>query len=223
MQPRSTPLFSIAAFLLAGVLLAGCGEKPPDGRRVACVGDSITYGDAITGREQNCYPAQLGRLLGEGWAVGNFGASGTTVLKKGAMPYWRRGAYKKARRFRPHFVIIMLGTNDTRPLSWNHRADLKKDYAALIESFQSLRSKPKVFLCSPTPAFSGFKGISNDSMRQVIDPLVAELAEEMNVGIIDVHGALKDRKDLFPDLIHPNAEGAGVIAATVHARLKDEG
>ena len=34
--------------------------------RVACVGDSITYGAAIKNRAANCYPTVLGKQLGKG-------------------------------------------------------------------------------------------------------------------------------------------------------------
>ena len=36
--------------------------------RVACIGNSITYGAFIPNREMNCYPAQLQAYLGDGYA-----------------------------------------------------------------------------------------------------------------------------------------------------------
>ena len=33
--------------------------------RVACVGDSITFGHGVEDREKNCYPKVLGDLLGD--------------------------------------------------------------------------------------------------------------------------------------------------------------
>ena len=32
--------------------------------KVACVGNSVTYGYGIKNRETNCYPAQLQQMLG---------------------------------------------------------------------------------------------------------------------------------------------------------------
>ena len=43
--------------------------------RIACIGNSITYGAAIENRELNCYPAQLASMLGDGYNVKNFGVS----------------------------------------------------------------------------------------------------------------------------------------------------
>ena len=48
--------------------------------KVACVGNSITYGMAIDNREEFSYPSQLQGMLGEGFEVGNFGKSGATLL-----------------------------------------------------------------------------------------------------------------------------------------------
>ena len=62
--------------------------------RVACIGDSITYGYSIKNRTKDCYPAQLGRMLGDEWQVRNFGVSGATLLKKGDLPYWDQQAFK---------------------------------------------------------------------------------------------------------------------------------
>ena len=44
--------------------------------RVACVGDSITFGAGIRARATGKYPAQLQLLLGVDWAVREFGSSG---------------------------------------------------------------------------------------------------------------------------------------------------
>ena len=51
--------------------------------RIACVGNSITYGSRVENREKNAYPVQLQAMLGEGYEVANFGVSGATLLKKG--------------------------------------------------------------------------------------------------------------------------------------------
>ena len=69
--------------------------------RVACVGDSITYGSSIRYRLRDCYPAQLGRLLGDGWQVRNFGVSGATMLKSGDKPYGKEQAYRDVPAFAP--------------------------------------------------------------------------------------------------------------------------
>ena len=74
--------------------------------RVACAGDSITYGAGVANRGKNNYPKVLGGLLGAGYESRNFGVSGATLLKKGDHPYWRTGAFKAATAFKPHIVII---------------------------------------------------------------------------------------------------------------------
>lgn len=44
--------------------------------KVACVGNSVTYGHGIEDREKNSYPTQLQRMLGERYEVVNFGKVG---------------------------------------------------------------------------------------------------------------------------------------------------
>ena len=67
--------------------------------KVACVGNSVTYGYGIKNRETNCYPAQLQQMLGDAYEVENFGHSGATLLNKGYRPYTQQEAYQKALRF----------------------------------------------------------------------------------------------------------------------------
>ena len=53
-----------------------------EGRKVkiACIGDSITAGTGITDKANYSYPAVLGKLLGDGYEVGNFGIGGSYIL-----------------------------------------------------------------------------------------------------------------------------------------------
>ena len=51
--------------------------------KVACVGNSVTYGAGIKDRELNSYPKKLQNLLGDSYQVANLGFSGATLLKNG--------------------------------------------------------------------------------------------------------------------------------------------
>lgn len=55
--------------------------------KVACIGNSITYGAFIANRDQNSYPAQPQAYLGDGYEVRNYGVSGRTLLTQGDYPY----------------------------------------------------------------------------------------------------------------------------------------
>ena len=55
--------------------------------KVACIGNSITYGYGLPDRTTQSYPAQLQKMLGESYQVENFGKSGATLLNKGHRPY----------------------------------------------------------------------------------------------------------------------------------------
>ena len=80
-------------------------KTPKDGQiRVACVGDSVTYGFGIPNRGKNSYPAQLGRLLGDGYCVNNYGYSGRTVSDSGDRPYRAENLYQKLLSFQPQII-----------------------------------------------------------------------------------------------------------------------
>jgi len=187
--------------------------------RVACVGDSITYGASIKDRENNNYPVVLGRSLGEKFEVRNFGVSGATLLKKGDFSYWDRPAFKAATQFNPHVVVIKLGTNDTKPQNWKHAADYAVDYEAMIDHFAALPAKPKIWLCSPAPVYQTRWGISEKSVVEEVIPKVRALAKRKGLPLIDLYTALSGKPEMFPDKIHPNAAGARVMAGAVEAAI----
>ncbi|MEO5715502.1 MAG: GDSL-type esterase/lipase family protein [Luteolibacter sp.] len=178
--------------------------------RVACVGDSITQGSGAA--KGMSYPSQLQELLGDGWKVGNFGVGGRTLMRSGDLPYWNEAAFKQAQEFNPDVVVIMLGTNDTKPQNWSHKDGFEKDYRDLVKTFQDLKSKPRIFLCRAVPVpGAGNYGINEAGIQEQI-PIVDRLAQELKTGTIDMHAALADKAALLPDRVHPNTEGAGEMA-----------
>jgi sialate O-acetylesterase len=120
--------------------------------RVACVGDSITYGYGIKDRDHNSYPAQLAVLLGNKWEVRNCGVNGATAIRKGTRPYLDQQSMQDALGFEPDVVVLKLGTNDTNAKTWpSHKQDFISDYLEIINSFQKLKTRPRIYLCRPVP------------------------------------------------------------------------
>ena len=78
--------------------------------KVACVGNSITWGHGIQDRSKNTYPAQLQQLLGDGFDVRNFGNNGKCAQDEADDPYTKTQEYADALAFLPDIVIIKLGT-----------------------------------------------------------------------------------------------------------------
>jgi len=190
--------------------------------KVACVGNSVTYGYGLDRPEVNAYPAQLQRLLGDGFEVGNFGKSGATLLNKGHRPYMQQEEFKKAIAFAGDRVIIHLGLNDTDPRNWpNYRDEFVSDYLALIDSFRLVNPKCKIAICRMTPISNRhqrFESGTRDWYWQ-IQKSIEEIAEIANVSLIDLQEGLYNRPDLLPDALHPNIEGAGIIASKVYCAL----
>ncbi|MGD0090060.1 MAG: GDSL-type esterase/lipase family protein [Planctomycetota bacterium] len=221
-----TSMFSLLGALILPCLAVWPAETPPGGKpeRIACVGDSITFGDGIVDRDHNSYPAQLAKLLGPNWRVGNFGVCGTTLLNHGHHPYWGEPALRAAQEFEPSVVVIALGTNDSMPQNWKtHKNEFQTDYANLIARFKALKSKPAVLVCVPPPAYSSQWGISDEVIRLEIGPAVRSVAQKAGAAAVDLYTALVGKGSLFSDTIHPNKEGARLIAETVLAAVRAHG
>ncbi len=203
----------IMALLAVGIAAMQGKER----KRIACVGNSITYGFRVEDREQNSYPAQLDRML-PGFEVGNFGHSGATLLNKGHNPYMKLPEFKEALAFNPDYVVIHLGINDTDPRNWpDYRDEFVGDYLALIDSFRNVNPRVRVILANLSPinaTHHRFRSGTRDWRLQVRRAIEA-VAEASGAELIDFETPLQDRRDLMPDGLHPNAKGAGLLAKTV--------
>lgn len=204
--------------LFASATYAGEQSAP---KKVACIGDSITFGARIQDRDTKCYPAQLAVALGEGWIVRNFGVNGATLLSKGDRPWVEDSACKSAMDFAPDIVVVNLGANDTKPPNiGKHPDDFVMDYLALIERFRNLPGKPLVYICNPVEVFDFTGGIQYSVMEQEIRPRIKIVADRSKCSVIDLKTPFVNRRDLLADLVHPNADGAKLMAEIISEAIR---
>lgn len=186
--------------------------RTPQRIRVACVGDSLTYGFGLENRSRDNYPAALGRLLGNRYQVKNFGANGATLLRQGQKPYWAQRAFERAKNFAPNTVILMLGSNDCKARNWQHAAAFKTNLRQMIEAFQSLPSAPKLYLALPTPVFRDRWGVRGAVLEAEVLPKIRQVSTEMSIPLIDLHQSFQGKATQFPDGIHPGPQAAQKMA-----------
>ncbi len=187
--------------------------------KVACIGNSITYGSGIKDKPRDSYPAQLARMLGHKYYVRNYGYSGRTMLQKGDHPFMSEPRFMEAIKWKPDIVIIMLGTNDSKPRNWKYKDDFEKDYLKMVTSFDTLFSHPEIYAVAPVPAFSNNYTISPDVVKNEVYPLVKKVAEEKDLRFIDLYTPMLDKGNMFPDGIHPDAAGSGEMAKVIYEYL----
>lgn len=215
---------SVLAASMALLMLI-CSNPTCDAKiKVACVGNSITYGANIANREQNSYPAQLQAYLGQDYEVVNFGVNGHTLLNKGDLPYTASVQYPKSLEFNPDIVLIKLGTNDSKPQNRRYFSDFAADYKALIDSYRNLDSKPEIILLTPIRCFLP-EGSEIDSafIADRIVPAVKQTAYDNDLELINLQYIFGDRwqSHILPDMLHPSAIGAGIMAQKIGDYLID--
>ena len=201
----------ILILVLLGGIAAYCntlGAAAAKPIRVACVGDSITQGSG--------YPNKLQMLLGSDYTVGNFGVSGSTVSLNSTIPYMNQSAFKKAEAFDPQIVVIMLGTNDANPEIAHSENDFQMDFTELVNSFAGLDGDQQIYVVKSPPIFSTTSSYNNTYLANSVLPQVDNVANKMNLPTVDMYNAFGDHSDYFMDGVHPNAQGATLIAYNVY-------
>jgi acyl-CoA thioesterase I len=197
-------LILLASFAAYFNVTSNAAAKPI---RVACVGDSITEGSG--------YPFKLHQLLGPDYTVGNFGVSGSTVSLNSKKPYMNESKFQEAINFNPEIVIIMLGTNDANldvtPNDYNFEAD----YRQLITSFQNNTDDLQIFVLRAPPIFDNNANYNKTYLSSTVIPHIDNLTTQMNLPKVDIYSVL-NQSEYFMDGVHPNSEGATLIAESVY-------
>ena len=136
--------------------------------RVACIGDSITNGTE--------YPNDLWMMLGANYTVGNFGVGGATASLESDKPYMNQTDFQSAKHFLPNIVVIMLGTNDAYPSRQQSLNNFSATTKNSSRSFQTLSTKPKIFLVLPPPIFNVDLGPNNTFLVNDVIPKIKQAA-----------------------------------------------
>lgn len=197
--------------------------------KVACVGDSITYGHGVTPWHKNNYPAILQNLLGDSYNVQNFGVSGTTAQSTGDQPYIETKVYQKSIDYNADILIFMLGSNDSKPENWTDAETFKKEYLTLLDTYISNNNAPEVYLGIPAKAFYDYESqtsgptnydIQGDIVER-IGNVIKEIAAERGYKYIDIYELTSQHPEWFAsDLVHSNADGAKAIANKMYEHVK---
>lgn len=186
--------------------------------KVACVGDSITWGFTIVNRRRDSYPAVLQELLGSGYEVKNFGYNDASARFDADTPYVKKRVYRQSLEWNPDIVLLMLGTNDTKPRNWDPEI-FRRDYRKLVESY----SKHRVVLIAPIQVFQPlhipFLGLVSETMENGVRPAIKEIARSEGLEMVDLVNLFTDSTYLL-DGVHPQAAGARMLAEAIYKAVK---
>lgn len=206
--------------------------------KVACIGDSITFGARLDNPEEDSYPARLQKLLGEKYLVENFGVSSCTLIRKGIPTVWNQ--LSKIKEANPNIVVISLGTNDTcgedtcgDRKCWEYKNEFEGDYSDLIDTLRTWPSRPRIWICAPSPMVLETPGLSEERVQglsvrkprlQELNQIIKKVAENKKVGFIDLNTPLTGKAELFTeqDGVHPNKDGYNTIAKLVYWEIKKD-
>ena len=222
----------ILMLLLFAASLAGAAEKT----KVACIGDSITYGHGLADRANESYPAQLQKLLDEfepgKYEVRNFGNSGRGIYLDSMRGSEKRGfrympEHKAALEWKPDIVICNLGINDCGEYikeytGGRERGQFKREYLKLLMDYRRANDEAKIFIWAKlSPLAEGQKFYRSPEPFLMQADLEA-VAKKMNAVGLDMQEPLREKMDeIFArDKIHPNAEGARIIAETTFRAIQ---
>ncbi len=186
--------------------------------KLACLGDSITYGYGLINRD-NCYPSILERSLPSGWEVRNYGVNGACAQPGKDDSYDKTGMIDRILEWNPDIVLFMLGSNDSKTEIW-------VDSTAYIDACRSLieqiRTRDQIIvLMTPPPAGLNFFGIRNEIITDQIYPALKSFAETNHFPLLDFTDQMKNRPYLYIDNVHPNKYGYTVISDMIRNFLEN--
>lgn len=231
----------LSCVVAASLVLLSCTLSAAT--KVACIGDSITFGYLIPTRSADNYPARLGGLLGDKFEVRNFGNPGKTCGDYPSQKNRRRWLgdnveHKNGTEWQADVYICNLGINDTG--AWWDEKLFVSGYEKLIEDWVGGRKNVSLLMWTKlapdfrgpigksafpgnvfTPEFS-FPLQDNGSAknRPTAEKLLAKIAKKYGAYGIDAYSPLAPHPDFYlPDGLHPNALGAKRLAEITFAAL----
>jgi lysophospholipase L1-like esterase len=190
--------------------------------RVACIGDSITAFD----RGASSHPVKFNELLGREYYVLNAGSPGAGLLRNGPKPFSKSSQLAAVFRFQPNAVTLNLGAYDSPSAVWDaHKDELAADLGWLIDTLAAMASKPRIFVCTPIPAWkksdsSEAYGVRGAVIQNEIIPKLKQTAQAKGAVVLDLWSGYQPYQRLSPDGVVPNAEGQDTLAHLLYRAYK---
>ncbi len=204
--------------------------------KVACIGDSITFGYTLPNRTETCYPNQLQKLLDEKYPgeyeVRNFGNSGRGIYLDSMRGREKRGfrymkEHQAALEWKPDIVICNLGINDNGEYIKEYtgqrkRGQFVKDYLELLGDYQKA-CQPKFYIWTKLSPLTEGQNFYRSPEPFLMQEDLERVAKKANAVGIDMQEPLREKMDVIfaRDKIHPDAEGARIIAETTFKALTE--
>lgn len=190
-------------------------------KRIACVGDSITWGFTLLNPVRDSYPSLLQKMAGNDFRVFNFGVNNAAVRYDSDCPYVGTRKYQKSLSCEPDLVILMLGSNDTKHRNWNPDI-FRKDYMRLIDSYADLSSQPKIVLVAPIRIHRvigiPLMGLYPEAMEEGVRPTIKAVSQELQLPMIDLEALFPDGGYCL-DGVHPQRKGTEIMAKHIYDSL----
>lgn len=190
--------------------------------RIACIGDSITWGFTLLNPRKQSYPALLQEKLGADYEVRNFGYNDASARFDADTPYVRKHVYQESLAWNPDIVLLMLGTNDTKKRNWDPEI-FRRDYRRIVESYRTLPSSPRVILIAPIRVFllmgHPLLGLYPDTMEEGVRPAIREIAADMGLELVDLRDLFSD-SSYCRDGIHPQRTGTRMLADAIYSKIQ---
>lgn len=212
----------IVLLFLVSLLISGVEAKV----KVACIGNSITYGAGVANPKKNSYPMQLQYMLGDGYEVKNFGISARTLQNSGDYPYMKEQIFEDALAYNADIVVIKLGTNDVKAYNKkNLETDFYNDYKILIDRFQQSNPNVRLLLATPVRCYLPDSIFSTKALEAVVIPTIERLAYEYGCEKVNMYSIFGSEWNgvLMPDKLHPSSIGAGMLAQKIYDVIVNDG
>ena len=199
--------------------------------KIACVGDSLTAGHNWPNES---YPTYLGKAVDSRYEVGNYGVNGISITGFGGswdnanQRYIKQDVYKNCVKYAPDIFAIMLGTNDAT--GWaKAEANFVNEYKILLDSFiEQFPNARFIMMVSPPTKMPNNFGIPNDTIKEQVNPVQRQLAEEYGFETLDLRNEFEATENYESQYLRPNGDnvhftkaGAQYVANRVWDIAKD--
>ena len=99
-----------------------------------------------------------------------------------------------------------------QPQNRKFLSEFKQNYAAIIAELRENMPGIQIYCAIPLPSWQSSSQIDKETVETKIIPLVKQVARDNKCETIDFFSPFQNKPELFPDGVHPNADGQVIMA-----------